>query len=134
MNEVIVFFGSNIEAEKNAQLAQENLAKNNILVKKSHFYTTEPLGYTDQENFLNGAFLIKTQDSFDSLRQQLKQIEIDQGRIRTKNKNGPRCVDLDIVVWNRQVVDTNFYERDFIRTAVLELIPDLDCTKKDYTK
>lgn len=131
MNEAVVSFGSNLDSDKNLQLAQENLAKNDIVVRKSQFYTTKPLGYSDQPDFLNGAFLIQTQDSFDNFRRKLKQIEIAQGRVKTKNKNGPRCVDLDIVVWNRQIVDADFYERDFIRATVLELIPDLNFTREN---
>ena len=131
MNEVVVSFGSNLEPDKNLKLAQDNLAKHDTLVEKSRFYTTKPLGYSDQPDFLNGAFLIQTQDSFEKFRQKLKQIEIAQGRVKTKNKNGPRCVDLDIVVWNRQIVDADFYERDFIRTTVLELIPNLNFTNEN---
>jgi 7,8-dihydro-6-hydroxymethylpterin-pyrophosphokinase len=45
--------------------------------------------------------------------------------VKTENKNGPRCIDLDIVVWNRKVIDRDFYDRDFLQTVVLELMPDL---------
>ncbi|WP_424098037.1 2-amino-4-hydroxy-6-hydroxymethyldihydropteridine diphosphokinase [Moorena producens] len=102
---------------------------------------TKTIGFTEQHNFINGAFLIHTEDSFETFRQKLKQEvrpvanlilnaesapnEIDQGRVKQANKNRPRCIDLDIVVWNRRIVDPDFYQRDFIKKTVLELIPDL---------
>lgn len=125
MNEAIVSAGSNIEPEKNIRKAQARLAKTQIFVKASQFYRTQPIGFTDQADFLNGAYLLHTEDSLETLEKKLKQIEIDLGRVKTENKNGPRCIDLDIVVWNRNIVDRDFYDRDFIQTTVLELMPDL---------
>ncbi|NEP51600.1 MAG: 2-amino-4-hydroxy-6-hydroxymethyldihydropteridine diphosphokinase [Moorea sp. SIO3C2] len=126
VNEVVVSVGSNIEPDKNVKLAEDNLSKTDYFVNKSRFYITKPIGFTDQPDFLNGAFLIHTEDGFETFRQKLKQVEIDQGRVKQSNKNGPRCIDLDIVVWNRRIVDPDFYQRDFIKKTVLELIPDLN--------
>ncbi len=126
VNEVVVSVGSNIEPNKNVKLAKDNLSKTDKFVNESHFYITKPIGFTEQPDFLNGAFLIDTEDGFETFRQKLKQVEIDQGRVKQANKNGPRCIDLDIVVWNRRIVDPDFYQRDFIKKTVLELIPDLN--------
>ncbi|NEP24386.1 MULTISPECIES: 2-amino-4-hydroxy-6-hydroxymethyldihydropteridine diphosphokinase [unclassified Moorena] len=125
VNEVVVSVGSNIEPHKNVKLAKYNLSKTDNFVNESRFYITKPIGFTEQPDFLNGAFLIHTEDGFETFRQKLKQVEIDQGRVKQSNKNGPRCIDLDIVVWNRRIVDPDFYQRDFIKKTVLELIPDL---------
>ncbi|EGJ29654.1 MULTISPECIES: 2-amino-4-hydroxy-6-hydroxymethyldihydropteridine diphosphokinase [Moorena] len=142
VNEVVVSVGSNIEPNKNVKLAKDKLSKIDNFVNESRFYLTKPIGFTDQPDFLNGAFLIHTEDGFETFRQKLKQVEIDQGRVKQEvrpvanlirqrkahlpNKNGPRCIDLDIVVWNRRIVDPDFYQRDFIKKTVLELIPDLN--------
>ncbi|MGB3535411.1 MAG: 2-amino-4-hydroxy-6-hydroxymethyldihydropteridine diphosphokinase [Microcoleaceae cyanobacterium] len=125
MNQVILSVGSNIEPEKNIRKAQIQLAKTQTFIKASQFYRTKPIGFMEQADFLNGAYLLHTEDSRETLNKKLKQIEIDLGRVKTKNKNGPRCIDLDIVVWNRKIIDRDFYERDFIKTTVLELMPDL---------
>ena len=125
MNEVVISVGSNINPELNVKLAKETLNKISVLLRVSQFYITKPLGFTEQPDFLNGAFLIQTEDSWEIFNRKLKQIEIDQGRVKTENKNGPRCIDLDIVVWNKKIVDPDFYRRDFIKKTVLELIPDL---------
>ena len=52
-------------------------------------------------------------------------IEDQLGRIRNTEIIQTRSIDLDIVVWNEKVVDEDFYSRDFLRKAVLELLPEL---------
>ena len=125
MNIVAISVGSNIEPEKNVDKAKEMLIQKKMFIKESNFYKTKPLGFLEQAEFLNGAFLIKTESGMETLTQELKQLEIELGRVKTENKNGPRCIDLDIVVWNKEIVDEDFYHRDFIKKTVLELIPDL---------
>jgi 7,8-dihydro-6-hydroxymethylpterin-pyrophosphokinase len=44
------------------------------------------------------------------------------GRDRTGPKFGPRCIDLDIVVWNGEIVDEDYYTRDFLQKSVAELV------------
>ncbi len=129
MNEVIISVGSNIDPEINIEIARKKISEKSKFVKQSQFYRTRPIGFTEQPDFMNGAYLIQTEDSRQTLREKLKQIEIDMGRVKTENKNGPRCIDLDIVVWNREIVDRDFYQRDFIQKTVLELIPDLSCSE-----
>ena len=44
------------------------------------------------------------------------------GRVKSANKFGPRVIDLDIVVWNGEVTDEDYYSREFLRDAVEEVI------------
>lgn len=53
----------------------------------------------------------------------LKLIEKEQGRVRTANKNGPRTIDLDLIVFNGDVLDDDVYERNFLKQAIEELLP-----------
>ncbi len=125
MNQAIIAAGSNIEPDKNIAKAREILAKDFELVAETDIVSTKPIGYTRQADFLNGAFLIRTDLRLGPLRQHLKKIEDTLGRRRTILKFGPRTVDLDIVVWNDKLLDPDFYERDYLKKAVLELMPDL---------
>jgi len=43
------------------------------------------------------------------------------GRDRTVAKFGPRCIDLDIAVWNGEIVDKDYYTRDFLKKSVDEI-------------
>ena len=60
------------------------------------------------------------------LKDYLKNMEKILGRVRTENKNGPRTIDLDIVVFNNKIIDNDFYKYDFVRNSVLELTPNID--------
>jgi 2-amino-4-hydroxy-6-hydroxymethyldihydropteridine diphosphokinase len=52
----------------------------------------------------------------------LKDLEARLGRVRTENKFGPRTIDIDVVVWNGEIVNEDYYTRDFVRNAVDELM------------
>lgn len=125
MNQVIIAVGSNIDPDKNIAKAREILVKGFELVAETDLVSTKPVGYARQPDFLNGAFLIRTDLKLEPLRQHLKRIEDTLGRRRGVLSSGPRTVDLDIVVWNDKLLDPDFYERAYLKKAVLELMPDL---------
>lgn len=125
-NEVVVSLGTNIEPERNFELAVAALREQVTLVRASEPRWTRPREFADQPDFLNGAVLARTPLDAETLKARLMAIEADLGRVRTGNKAGPRTIDLDIVIWNRRVVDEHVREWDFLRTAVAELLPDLD--------
>ena len=125
MNEAVIGIGSNIDPEKNIAMARDILARDFQLVAGSAFVRTRPVGYAQQADFLNGAVLVRTDLKLEPLRQYLKKIEDTLGRRRTILTFGPRTVDLDIVVWNGKLLDPDFYERDYLKKAVLELMPDI---------
>ncbi len=124
-NLALIGVGSNIDPEKNIQEASVLLQNEMRLLQESTFRYTAPLIFPDQPKFLNGAFLVKTGLSKDDLKIHLKNVERSLGRIKRKNKNGPRRIDLDIVIFNREIVDSDLYKREFLKQAVLELIPTL---------
>ena len=125
MNQVIISVGSNIEPDKNIAKAREILARDFEVVAETDFVSTKPVGYTQQPDFLNGAVLVRTDLKLEPLRQHLKRIEDTLGRRRGVLTFGPRTVDLDIVVWNGKLLDPDFYEREYLKKAVLELDPGL---------
>jgi 2-amino-4-hydroxy-6-hydroxymethyldihydropteridine diphosphokinase len=122
-NRAVLGLGSNIDPEENIRKAIELIRAEFSLIKISSFVRTEPVGFKEQALFLNGALLIETALDAASLKTRLKEIEIALGRVRTKNKNGPRTIDLDILVWNGEVVDDDVYERDFLKSSIVELLP-----------
>lgn len=125
MNRIVVSIGSNIDPEANVEKALTRMAHEFTIVKKSEFVYTEPLLYHGQPKFLNGSVLIEAPQGQEEAVTILKRIEKELGRIRTANKNGPRTIDLDVVVVNGEIVDNDVYERDFLRRAVEELLPGL---------
>ena len=125
MNRVVIGVGSNIDPDQNIPRAIDRIRRRHHLLAQSRFVETEPIGPSDQPNFLNGALLVETEMGRDELTGWLKQVEEELGRVRTGDKYGPRPIDLDIVVWNGRVVDDDVYEREFLRQAVLEVLPGL---------
>jgi len=121
MNTVIVGIGSNIEAEKNIPQMLEILKTKVTVLQVSSFLKTNPIGIIDQPDFTNGAVKIKSDLNRKNLNKLLKGIEDEMGRDRTNPKFGPRCIDLDIAVWNGEIVDDDYYTRDFLQKSVDEL-------------
>jgi 2-amino-4-hydroxy-6-hydroxymethyldihydropteridine diphosphokinase len=122
MNSCIIGVGSNIEPEKNIALARVALARDHSWVAESPFLQTKPVGFKDQPDFHNGAFLIQTDLSLDALQSYLKNLELKLGRIPSDHTHGPRTMDLDIVVWNGVLIDDDYYERDYLKKSVDSLL------------
>lgn len=121
-NLVIVGIGSNINPQDNIKSALQKITSGQELIAISSMVITKPIGITDQADFVNGAAKIVTALAQDDFKRYLKEIEDQLGRDRSLPKYGPRTIDLDIIVWNGQVVDMDYYSRDFLRKAVDELL------------
>ena len=121
INIVIVGIGSNINAEENIAKMLEILRTEGKVLQVTSMIKTKPIGIKNQSEFTNGAVKIATELDEKQLNMLLKKIEDDMGRDRSVAKFGPRCIDLDITVWNGKVVDDDYYTRDFIRKSVAEL-------------
>lgn len=83
---------------------------------------TPPVGFLNQPDFLNAALLIRTPLEHDAFRAYLKAVESRLGRVRGPNKSGPRTMDLDIVAWDGELVDQGYFEYDYIRLPVDEVL------------
>ena len=129
-NEVVIALGSNIDPEANLELAVLELKSRYNVSKQSRWIRTKPIGIQNQPDFYNGALLLETKLSIESLKQELKSVEDLMGRDRSLPKFGPRIIDLDILIWNRKVLDDDYYERDFLRKVVEEIIPDFKLVSK----
>ena len=127
-HEVVIGLGSNIDPEANLEQAVQELESRFKVSKRSRWTRTKPIGIQDQPDFYNGALLMETELEQQSLKKELKRIEDILGRDRNLPKFGPRTIDLDILIWNKKVVDEDYYERDFLRKGVEEIIPDFKLT------
>jgi 2-amino-4-hydroxy-6-hydroxymethyldihydropteridine diphosphokinase len=121
MNDCIVGIGSNVEPEKNIAKMLKLLANEVVIVQVSKIVKTKPIGIANQPDFSNGAVRIKTEKGMDELNQLLKSLEDQMGRDRTQPKFGPRTIDLDIMIWNNAIIDTDFFSREFLRNSATEL-------------
>lgn len=100
------------------------------VLKVSDFITTAPYGVTDQDEFLNGALMMKTLLTPEELLIRLHEIEAEAGRVRTL-RWGPRTLDLDILLYDNLVLDTeelhiphiDMQNRDFVLEPLAQIAP-----------
>ncbi len=98
--------GSNLgDREGQIHAAVEYLRQDELtrVVQVSKLIETEPVGYTEQDDFLNGAIEISTLRSPEELLELTQGIE---GKLKRERKIhwGPRTIDLDILLYGREVV------------------------------
>jgi 2-amino-4-hydroxy-6-hydroxymethyldihydropteridine diphosphokinase len=125
MHTAIILLGSNIDPEENIKKALNCLKKECILLKTSRLWETEAIG-SEGPDFLNSAIVVETQLLENDLKYQvLRKLEKELGRVRTKDKYAPRPIDLDIIIFDDQVVDLNLWKRSFISSPISDLYPDL---------
>ena len=121
MNDCIIGIGSNIEAGYHIPEVLRLLASDVQIIQVSQMVQTKPIGITEQPDYTNGAVRIQTEMELEELSSYLKQLEDLMGRDRTQKNFGPRNIDLDILIWNNEVVDNDYYTREFLRKSATEL-------------
>ena len=133
---VYISVGSNLgDKHANCQFGINSLAVTDgiRLVKQSPFYRTEPVGYEDQDWFINGVFCIETDLTPVELLKQMQSVQDRAGRKKSMVRNGPRTLDLDILMFDDQVVDTDtlliphprMHERRFVLQPFCDISPDM---------
>ncbi len=120
-HECIIGIGSNIDPEQNIASALFFLRQEQVLVSVSALIKTAPIGIPEQPDFLNGAAKVITEMEIIDFEKYLKELEDRLMRDRTAPKFGPRTIDLDIVLWDGQIIDPDYYSRDFLKSAVDEI-------------
>ncbi len=75
------------------------------IVARSSLYSTEPVGFADQPRFVNAVVALETELAPRTLLNELLAIEREFGRDRSASlRNGPRTLDLDILLYGDQIV------------------------------
>ncbi|GIO28129.1 2-amino-4-hydroxy-6-hydroxymethyldihydropteridine diphosphokinase [Ornithinibacillus bavariensis] len=102
------------------------------IIKKSSIYETAPVGYTDQDDFLNMVLEIYTDLSADDLLTVCQHIEQELGRKRVI-RFGPRTIDVDILLYNKEsrhserliIPHPRMHERGFVLIPLHEIASNL---------
>ncbi len=132
---VIVYLGlgSNLgNRQDNLDRALEFLSQRLPLKKVSAVHETEPVGNKEQPRFLNLVCQVSTRLAPMELLTLAKGIESKLGRTFGK-ANSPRSIDIDILFYGDQVVETpelviphlRLTERAFVLIPLAEIAPDL---------
>lgn len=101
-----ISLGSNIDPEQNLPGAVTRIKGLGEIVRCSSVWQSKPVGFAHQPDFCNAAVQLRTTLAPDDLKQELLRIEHDLKRVRDPaNPNGPRTIDLDIVLYDSAVLD-----------------------------
>jgi 2-amino-4-hydroxy-6-hydroxymethyldihydropteridine diphosphokinase len=123
--------GSNIgepQAQVTRALRELEGLPDTRLIRYSSLYETEPVGLRDQPGFINAVALVHTSLSPRALLDGLLDIEQRHDRVRAV-KNGPRTLDLDILLYGGMRVHEDgltiphprMHERGFVLEPLLEI-------------
>ena len=136
MTESIAYvgLGSNLEqpAEQLAAAFAEIGGLGGVrLLARSSLYRTAPIGYADQPDFVNAVAAIATTLAPLDLLAGLRGIEATHRRVR-QQQNGPRTLDLDILLYGDRVIaepalvvpHPRMHQRAFVLHPLLEIAPD----------
>ena len=125
--------GSNLEQPQqqvNAAIQALGSLPDSRLLARSSLYRSAPVGYADQPDFINAVAAIETALTPQALLQGLLTLEQQFGRVRTF-LNAPRTLDLDILLYDGQVIaeaglvvpHPRMHLRAFVLLPLAELAP-----------
>jgi len=102
------------------------------ILNLSSLYQTKPVGITEQPDFINAVIEIEYHKTPKDLLKLLLDIEKFFGRVRLI-KNGPRIIDLDIIIFGNTALNEGdlviphprMFERSFVMLPLMEIAPNL---------
>ena len=136
MTVVYIAIGSNLASpleQVNAAVQAIGEIPDSRIVAVSSFYRTPPLGPQDQPDYLNAAVALDTALAPEALLDHTQRIELQQGRVRKAERWGPRTLDLDIMLFGDEVINTerltvphyDMKNRGFMLWPLFEIAPEL---------
>ena len=137
-NIFVIAIGSNINSPeglkpiRNCNKAINELSKFNInIIQKSSWYLSEPIPKSIQPKFYNSVLLCTSNHSASKLLKIIQIVEQKFGRVRFF-KNMPRCIDLDIISFNKNIKNSLLltvpHPRMHLRKFVLLPLFEIDST------
>lgn len=136
MTRVYIALGSNLANPLHqVQSALNALAElpQTKLIATSSLYRTPPLGPQDQPDYLNAVVALDTNLSAENLLDHTQKIELEHGRVRKDERWGPRTLDLDILLFGDEIINTerltvphyDMKNRQFMLYPLAEIAPEL---------
>jgi 2-amino-4-hydroxy-6-hydroxymethyldihydropteridine diphosphokinase len=135
--------GSNLDDPvRQVQDALEELdaIPDSMLIAKSSLYSSRPMGPGEQPDYVNAVAALDTLLSAQDLLAELQKIEGRLGRDRGAEKWGPRVIDLDLLLYGNNRIDSDglvvphpgLHERDFVIIPLAEIAGNLNIPGRGY--
>lgn len=132
-----VALGSNLddpESQVRASFDALDAISDTRLIARSSLYRSAPVGGVEQPDFINAAVALLTLLPAEVLLRDLQRIENERGRKRGGVRWGPRILDLDLLVYSNQIIETGYLtvphpriaERNFVLLPLGEIAPKLN--------
>ncbi len=128
-----IALGSNIEPSLNIPRCLQLLREipHSAVTVESSWYRTSPWGFSEQADFINLVVGLATALSARALLSATQDIERRLARSRGR-ENGPRTIDLDILLFGSTILDTDdltiphpgLLLRDFMLIPLIEIAPE----------
>ncbi|KAG0252517.1 trifunctional dihydropteroate synthetase [Mortierella polycephala] len=107
------------------------------VVDTSFMYETPPMYVTDQPSFLNAACKIKTDLAPLDLLKKIKEVEAEMGRDFNMVRNGPRPIDIDILLYDSiefkdealTIPHVAMQDREFVLRPLCDIAKDVEHPK-----
>jgi 2-amino-4-hydroxy-6-hydroxymethyldihydropteridine diphosphokinase len=136
MNVVFLALGTNLgNRSRNLTDALSGIKEQiGRVLKMSSVYETEPWGFTSDSQFLNIVIKVETRLNPVAVLEAILRIELFLGRVRSENQYSSRIIDIDILFYEDEVIDTvdlkvphpKLQERKFVLVPLCEIEPDLE--------
>ena len=133
MNSAVLLAGSNVGDRRVNLFTAQQLAEESgcRILRSSGIYETAPWGNTQQDPFLNQAWLAETPLEAPELMEALLTVERKMGRQRT-TQWAPRLIDIDLLFFNHLILRSGTLEvphprlhlRRFALAPMAEIVPD----------
>jgi 2-amino-4-hydroxy-6-hydroxymethyldihydropteridine diphosphokinase len=123
-HQMVLLLGSNIQPQHNLPKAVALLSERFDILAISSVWESAAIG-SDGPNFLNAAILLESKLAPQTMKDfVLRPLEASLGRVRVHDKNAPRTIDLDVVIWGKHTWDAEIWQHAHAAVPVAELLPD----------
>ncbi|EGU34962.1 2-amino-4-hydroxy-6-hydroxymethyldihydropteridine pyrophosphokinase [Vibrio sp. N418] len=128
--------GSNMAdpvAQANSAIEALKQLPRSEFIQASMLYSSTPMGPQNQPDYINAVVAIQTELTPLELLDCTQAIELEQGRVRKDERWGPRTLDLDIILYGNEEIDSErltvphygMREREFVLYPLAEIAPNL---------